>query len=89
MWASTHSAPVSASNGGHHVQIQATVFTGSVWATVNSNVGAFTNVAELDDTAGGAVAQQIVGTNTVNGNLVLLAPFFTTVTHGEGSITSN
>jgi hypothetical protein len=87
--APTSSAPVTSTNGSHHVTVQTTVFTTSVWATINSNVGTYSNLAQLNASDGSAVARLVNGTNLLNGNIVFFTPLFTTVVSGLGTVTSN
>jgi hypothetical protein len=71
------------------VTIQASIFNGAAFATVNSNTGPFTNVLGLECSDGSIQAQQVNGTNQYNGNLSFYCPFFTTAVKATGQITSN
>lgn len=89
-WAPTQSAPVTDNNpNGDKVTIQASVFNGSAFATVNSNTGPYQNALELKCSDGSEQAQVVNGTNTSNGNLAFFCPFFTSAVVGLGGITSN
>ncbi|MGH7438602.1 MAG: hypothetical protein ACREOE_02075 [Gemmatimonadales bacterium] len=89
-FSSPETATNTVPNPHHTVTIQATVFSGSVWATVSApNVGNYTNLAALQDSNGGVQAQVVHGTNQFNGSIILFAPLFTTVTTGSGTLTSN
>ncbi|MGH7271890.1 MAG: hypothetical protein ACREJ3_15780 [Polyangiaceae bacterium] len=71
------------------VTMQTTVFNGAAFATVNSNVGPFKNLMELDCSDGTKQAKQVVGTNPLNGNVAFFCPFFTTAVQALGIVESD
>src|ERR1700678_110054 len=71
----TSQAETATNTNGDTVTIQASIFNGAAYATVNSNTGPFTNELQLNCSDGSEQAQQVNGTNTSNGNLSFYCPF--------------
>jgi hypothetical protein len=79
----------SVSTPGDTVTMQTSVFNGSAFSTVNSNIGPFNNQLALKCSDGSIQASSVNGTNTSNGNLAYYCPFFTSAVWGAGQFTSN